>query len=242
MGARVAKGTATLGRKKSTKNTIKNSTYEQILERSRILFNRFGAESVSISHIAESMAISAGNLTYHFKRKRDIVVALLENLNQGFSDVVDNFPLTAKVDEYVASYASLFSLIWRYRFLFNTTSYLLNQELLTGDEYKKLIDDIKAIFLRQTITLVDQGHMSPVSAPYTLETLIDCMWWLWVGWLQQANVLALANQRQVDKPVIVGTRHFLFLIQPYINKRYFARMLHAVETLELSADERKQVS
>lgn len=228
----MTKNTEISGARKRAEKSAKNDTYEQILEKSRVLFNTFGAESVSINHIAETLGISAGNLTYHFKRKRDIVVALLEDLNHDFTYAVEHFPLTGEAAEFVASYASLFKLIWRYRFLFNTTSYLLNQELMTGDEYQGLIDDVKAVFLRQTTTLVEQGYMSPVAEPYAMDTLIDCMWWLWVGWLKHANVRMLADDQLQEKPVIDGIRHFLFITQPYINKKYFRSILKEVDALE----------
>jgi len=230
------KSTATRDTKKNTTRAInrseKNNTYNQILEKSRVLFNTIGAESVSVNHIAESLNISSGNLTYHFKRKRNIVVALLKNLDQDFTHAVEQFPLTGSAKEFVASYASLFKLIWRYRFLFNTASYLLNQELLTAEEYQGLINDVKAVLLRQTNTLVEQGYMSPVAEPYAIDTLIDCIWWLWVGWLKHAHVQALADENLLEKPIIEGIRHFLFISQPYISKRYFGSILKEVDALE----------
>lgn len=56
---------------------MKRETRKEILEMSRQLFNERGFNDVSIRDIATALGISNGNLTYHFKRKEDIVEALL---------------------------------------------------------------------------------------------------------------------------------------------------------------------
>jgi AcrR family transcriptional regulator len=52
-------------------------TRQEILETAKRLFNEKGFNVVSTRDIAEAMGISKGNLTYHFKKKADIVEALL---------------------------------------------------------------------------------------------------------------------------------------------------------------------
>lgn len=54
------------------------STRERIMRVARTLFSERGYNAVAVSDIAQEAGISKGNLTYHFKRKEDIVVALLE--------------------------------------------------------------------------------------------------------------------------------------------------------------------
>ena len=56
---------------------MKRETRKEILEMSRMLFNERGFNDVSIRDIATALGISNGNLTYHFKRKEEIVEALL---------------------------------------------------------------------------------------------------------------------------------------------------------------------
>jgi hypothetical protein len=49
------------------------NTRTRIVERSIALFNRGGLQNVAIEQIASDLQISPGNLTYHFKRKRDLI-------------------------------------------------------------------------------------------------------------------------------------------------------------------------
>ncbi|MBK9591583.1 MAG: TetR family transcriptional regulator [Crocinitomicaceae bacterium] len=53
-----------------------NKTKRLILDTALNLFNEKGLAQVSLRTIAESMRISPGNLTYHFKKREEIVEAL----------------------------------------------------------------------------------------------------------------------------------------------------------------------
>ncbi len=56
---------------------VKN-TREQILQKAKILFTLHGYNAVSIQDIAKECGISKGNLTYYFKKKEQILEALLD--------------------------------------------------------------------------------------------------------------------------------------------------------------------
>lgn len=49
----------------------------EILETARELFNIRGYNEVSMRSIADALGISVGNLTYHFKKKEDLVEAVV---------------------------------------------------------------------------------------------------------------------------------------------------------------------
>jgi len=52
------------------------NTKEKILETSRLLFNEFGYNQVTIRMIALKLNMSSGNLNYHYKKREDILEAL----------------------------------------------------------------------------------------------------------------------------------------------------------------------
>jgi AcrR family transcriptional regulator len=59
---------------------VKRDTRQMILETAKDLFNQRGFNVVSIRDIAGAIGISKGNLTYHFKKKEDIMEAILAEL------------------------------------------------------------------------------------------------------------------------------------------------------------------
>ena len=56
-----------------------NDTRSKILSTAQRLFNENGYRKVSLRKISDAMGISIGNLTYHFKKRDEILKALLEN-------------------------------------------------------------------------------------------------------------------------------------------------------------------
>lgn len=56
---------------------MKTNTRHKILLTARTLFNDYGYNGVSLRDIAKAAGISEGNLTYHFKKKENLIEALL---------------------------------------------------------------------------------------------------------------------------------------------------------------------
>ena len=63
---------------------MKRDTRQDILNTAQTLFREKGYNAVSVGEIAAALGISKGNLTYYFKRKEEIVEALLESANPTF--------------------------------------------------------------------------------------------------------------------------------------------------------------
>ncbi len=51
---------------------------EKILNKALDLFNKYGYESVKMRDISGALNISPGNLTYHYKKKEDIIYAIVQ--------------------------------------------------------------------------------------------------------------------------------------------------------------------
>ncbi len=56
-----------------------NDTRSKILSTAQRLFNENGYRKISLRKISDAMGISIGNLTYHFKKRDEILKALLDN-------------------------------------------------------------------------------------------------------------------------------------------------------------------
>lgn len=54
-------------------------TKEHIKKEGLQLFNEFGVKNITLRHIAEKMGKSYGNVTYHFKTKKDLIRCLYDD-------------------------------------------------------------------------------------------------------------------------------------------------------------------
>jgi AcrR family transcriptional regulator len=142
-----------------------SKTYVDILDRSMQLFNDYGIESVSIYRVAESLGISPGNLTYHFKRQKNLVDALLNRLEKQFIAGLKEFPYTSGAASFVQAYADLFEISWQHRGIFNSAPYLIQSGLVTASRFRILSNHITTMMINQTEPLIAQGFMERIPPP-----------------------------------------------------------------------------
>ncbi|QES88051.1 TetR/AcrR family transcriptional regulator [Rhizosphaericola mali] len=64
------------------------STKEKILESARFLYNKYGIDNITTRDIAKDIAISAGNLHYHFKHTEDILIQLFHAFEKEFDTLM----------------------------------------------------------------------------------------------------------------------------------------------------------
>jgi AcrR family transcriptional regulator len=211
-----------------------NKTYVDILDRSMELFNDFGIESVSILRVAESLGISPGNLTYHFKRKKALLDTLVNRLEREIIVGLQEFPYRSDASLFVQAYAKLFAISWQHRGIFNSAPYLIQSGLVTASRFQLLSSHVITTMVRRTEPLVSQGFMQEIPAPYHLEMLMDCVWWQWLGWLRINQLRDPEQHISFTEIVKSAITHSIFLVRPYMRNNFPAKLNRAVMKLELS--------
>ena len=119
-------------------------TRERILELSLRLFNEFGEPNVNTTLIAEQMAISPGNLYYHFKNKDDIIQSIFQQFEREIEKLlaVPNAPAPNRapnVEDAWLFLHLLFELIWKYRFFYRDLNNLLINNRTLELRFKELL-------------------------------------------------------------------------------------------------------
>lgn len=105
------------------------NTKDKVLEKSLELFNNQGVHSVGVRDIARALEISPGNLSYHFPKKEDVILALMEKMSEG-----NNFCFEA----YGQKEPSLQSFILLYEQLF-TNQYAYRGLLIGNTEFEEVL-------------------------------------------------------------------------------------------------------
>jgi len=98
---------------------VSRDTRNRILVASLLLFNEQGEPNTTINDIADELDISPGNLHYHFRRKGDIVTALLAEFRADASRILaPPDPAGTGVDDFWLFLHGLLECTMGYRFLF----------------------------------------------------------------------------------------------------------------------------
>jgi AcrR family transcriptional regulator len=209
-------------RRKNTKaGGVRQTNQQRVLEMSAELFNRYGIEAVSVSQIAEALKISPGNLTYHYKKKSDLLADHISAFEGRLRNAIEELPVLANARTFSVAYVDLLQLTMHYRFLFIGANYIIQNDLVPIARYEKLIDVVKRAHVRQIKRLVAEGYMKPIEKPYSMDVLVDGIWWQWLGWLIAMQITPPAKRAPERKLLADAVLHIFFLSHHYVDPDFF---------------------
>ncbi len=161
------------------------------------LFNEVGISKVSMKQIADSLGISPGNLTYHFKTKADLIGSIYEMMHH---EAVDYTLPVGYVTLYHFESMMMKYLDFnkKYSFFFIDVVFVTKQFPVVGKMYAasnvRRFKEAKKLIKY----FVDSGRMIPEPSHYDYDKLIHSIWMLIAFWSAQAQVID-HNQYSVNK-------------------------------------------
>jgi AcrR family transcriptional regulator len=206
------------------------STRRRIVERSVELFNRASVQSVTIEQIAGDLGMSPGNLTYHFRHKRDLIRAALDLLQERLRETVGRPAIKSPRRAGIYVVHGLRAL-WEFRFFFNSLVYLLSNDPELKQEYQEFQLWAVAVVADDIRKLQENGYFSPPEPPNSLTLLVENMWAQWLTWLRM---------QQIDNPLAATPRnealydcafHIWSLCEPYLQPGFARALLQEFEKL-----------
>jgi AcrR family transcriptional regulator len=196
------------------------STRHRILEAGRLRFNADGLQAAALYRVAGDLRISPGNLTYHFKNKAELAIALADQLEHEMETATRPFAEPPDSQRVIALMESVITLLWRYRFLFNSSHYLAGVDERLAVRYQALHLKIRALIRDYTEAMIANGAMrSP--RPDGARIIADNVLAVWVSWLQ---LQGLSDDAAGDTPTLPMLRdcleHHFGLLEPYLSKAF----------------------
>ena len=163
-------------------------TNEKIRNQALILFNDKGVDQVSSLEISQALKISYGNLTYHYKKKDDIVLALYSQMQQELNTAINRLVQCIFEETfYLKLVNEIFEIIWDYRFIYLNINSLTNQfEFIAESEKSYSATRIK-ILNRAKKYLIQEGYLKP-EANNNYESLIQNLNMILYGWITDAKL------------------------------------------------------
>src|SRR5215472_10152469 len=144
------------------------NTKERIIEMAIRLFNEQGTGAVSTNHIAEALAMSPGNLYYHFRNKEEIIRAILERMIARW-EALYAFPeeRTPQMSDVRPLVTENFWLVWEYRFFYRELSTLVQRDPVLKGRYQQIrrerLAKLEALFQRFLSVPSPRSSQTPTS-------------------------------------------------------------------------------
>lgn len=163
--------------------TARSTTRERILQASLELFNASGERSVTTNHIAAHLAISPGNLYYHFRNKQMIIAELFERYEAN----VDSFlqlpeGRALNIEDKARYLEALLSAMWDYRFLHRDLEHLLGSDAQLAERYRLFAQRHLRSAQRIYQGFVEAGILD--MTPPQVEALAVNAWIIMTSWVQ----------------------------------------------------------
>lgn len=214
-------------------------TRDKILLSSLELFNEQSERNVTTNHIAAHLAISPGNLYYHFRNKSDIIYELFleyEKLVDYYLDIPEDRPLT--LDDMTFYLESVFDGLWSYRFFHRDLESLLDRDQRLRSDYREFTTRCLAAISRVFEKLADGGIIKPQSE--SLRSAMSLNVWMiitnWMAYLKTAHG-ADASASLTLRELKQGIYQVLTLEIPYLTPAYSEQVMELRERYRPTAPE-----
>ena len=119
-------------------------TRDKIIQASIELFNEQGERNVTTNHIAAHLAISPGNLYYHFRNKEDIILSIYEEYARSL--LLETLPKVSSevkpLDSLVLYMDSVFQTTMKFRFFYSSLPVLLDKNPILREKYVEVQQSI----------------------------------------------------------------------------------------------------
>ena len=165
-----------------------SSTKERILSTAVELFNENGFVNVTMRNLADELGMSLGNLTYHFKKKEELMAAIHEQIDIERNVLLENVQMIPSIANIHQQMVPLLKLYERYRFL--------QQDILEINRGYPQLAEVKRNQIKSQVKYikaiidysVGSGNMNSESRLGQYQQLAETVWMIITFWLTQREL------------------------------------------------------
>lgn len=192
-------------------------TAERILEVALALFNRFGEPNVSTTLISAEMAISPGNLYYHYPAKDDLINGLFDRFERTLNELLPAADGVRDVEDAWFFLHSLFELIWQHRFLYRDLNDLLSKNRRLETHVQAMLRGKTRAIRSMLDGMIRSGAVrmdSRDAEPTATSMVVVLTYWLSFEYVRDPRKALEPESAQAA--LLRGAHHVLTLLMPYL--------------------------
>lgn len=189
-------------------------TQDKIIAATIDLFNQRGVSAVRVHDIAKHLNISPGNLTYHFKTKKELMLAVFDEMNQALKDMSISNQTFLENLEWGQILRYYFHYQIKYRFFNRDILEIINVVPEIKGAYQKQLNQIISFSTNAINRYVEEGIFKPEAHPRHYETLAINGLAILSSWLIHWDVI---GREKID--ITGGIRSVIELHYPYFTEK-----------------------
>jgi AcrR family transcriptional regulator len=194
-------------------------TRRRILEASLELFNSGGVRRTTTNHIAAHLAISPGNLYYHFRNKEEIIREIFPAVTEAVHHTIV-LPVGRQVTAHDTAryHLSGIEVLWDYRFFFRDLHEIVSRDPVLGETYRELQEWLVERFVALFERLIEQGDMRAIDPPEDIRRIAANAVIVWTAWV---DFLLISGQAAIEPAdVVEGALHGFLTFSPHLEEEF----------------------
>lgn len=164
-------------------------TPRKILYNARLLFNREGVNNVRLQDIAKQTDISPGNLSYHFKTKKELIEGLLNQKQQASEDIRALNMKHLEQEDYLSVIRSYLRFQIGHRYFYRDILDLISLVPEAKDLYEKNMNQVISFTKNGMYLAVGKGLWQPETHEGSFHYFSKNIWAILNSWLIEREVL-----------------------------------------------------
>ncbi|MEZ4885125.1 MAG: TetR/AcrR family transcriptional regulator [Chitinophagales bacterium] len=199
-------------------------TKKNIIQTAIDLFNQRGVGNVRVRDIADAAELSPGNLTYHFKTKKDIIDSVYRYMLKQLSEIKKVFLKSSNAVTITKDYLK-FQL--QFRFFYRDILEIIHLYPEIKDSFKEQIFHLIRFNRKVLYVGVDMGYLIEEPSEGLYDSLARNSWAIQNSWLLAREILG-----EETISIAGGVKSIMDLHYPYLTEKGRAFYYHTKEELK----------
>ena len=197
-----------------------NKTRQNIIQKSIQLFNEQGVVNVRIRDIADELAISTGNLTYHYKTKQDLMHSVYRYMIKTLEEMSIGNQLMMPGRGALAVVRGYLEYVTKFRFFYQDTLEIIRAYPELAKSHHHQVEQEKAIIKNLLYRAIGKGEIKAEAFPGLYDSLAHSIWMTLHFWLTQQAIRGEAQDNLEEGLLTIAN-----LLYPYATKEGVAVFL-----------------
>lgn len=172
-------------------------TKEKIMKAATQLFNEKGFGSVNLKELAQTMGISRGNLTYHFKNKEVLLAAIVKNMWAKISQERQKTRQFPTFENMRNQTELVYKFQREYAFVFLDNN--VRNHPAVKEEFQIMIEQTIEDFRKMIAFGIQLGNVKEETIPGTYYSLAFSVWMVSFYWLSQQTTRDENTEANAEK-------------------------------------------
>lgn len=165
-----------------------NKTKKRILETTIRLFNRDGFANVSLPHISKIVDISLGNLTYHFRKKEELIESIYTLFQEELAFITKDYEVLSDLGEMDNQLRDFYEFQQRFKFFYLDLLEIERAYPAIAERHHQHIEGQIKGLEKSFIYNAGLNYLVTSENPIIYQHLAQQFWMCTVFWLMQLAV------------------------------------------------------